>query len=120
VPNERSANFIGYDFSPDTFVVSSPRLKAKSVGFAFAFAFTMQKPVNRDLSLNTESDQVEEFTIFKRIYSKGDICDLLSECGFRIDKIYGGWDLSPLAHNSPKMVLIGGKDVKTPQKNAPS
>jgi len=35
-----TTNFIGYDFSPDTQVVSSARLKAKSVGKAFAFAFT--------------------------------------------------------------------------------
>jgi SAM-dependent methyltransferase len=68
--------------------------------------------VNRDLSLNTESDQVEEFIIFKRIYSKDDIFDLFSKCGFRIDKIYGGWDLSPLDENSPKMILVGAKKEK--------
>lgn len=66
--------------------------------------------VCRDLSLNTESNQVEEFIMFKRIYSKDDICDLLLECGFRIDKIYGGWDLSPLEQDSPKMVLVGVKE----------
>ncbi|MBC8456736.1 MAG: class I SAM-dependent methyltransferase [Deltaproteobacteria bacterium] len=67
--------------------------------------------VCRDLSLNTESEQVDEFISFKRIYSKDDICNLLSECGFHIDKIYGGWDLSPLDENSPKMVLVGVKSV---------
>ncbi len=65
--------------------------------------------VCRDLSLNTESEQVDEFISFKQIYSKDDIGDLLSECEFHIDKIYGGWDLSPLDENSPKMVLVGIK-----------
>ncbi len=64
----------------------------------------------REFSWDFDSDNIEEFTIFKRIYSKEEICDLLSENGFHIDKIYGGWGLSPLDENSPKMILVMGRE----------
>jgi len=65
--------------------------------------------VCRDLILKTDAERVEEFVIFKRIYSQGEILELLSDCGFRVDGIYGGWDLSPLGDESPKMLLVGVK-----------
>jgi ubiquinone/menaquinone biosynthesis C-methylase UbiE len=65
--------------------------------------------VCRDLILKTDAEEVEEFAIFKRIYSQGEILELLSDCGFRVDGIYGGWDLSPLGDDSPKMLWVGVK-----------
>ena len=66
--------------------------------------------VNRDLSFHADRGEVEEFVLFKRIYSQREICSLLSHCGFRVDQIYGGWDLSPLEEGSPKMLLVGRKE----------
>jgi hypothetical protein len=68
--------------------------------------------VCRDLTFRTDAEQVEEFITFKRIYSQEEILDLLSSCGFRVDQIYGGWDLSALGENSPKMLLVGVKKYK--------
>ena len=65
--------------------------------------------VMRDLIFTTDAEQVEEFIIFKRIYSLGEIRDLLSTCGFSVDQVYGAWDLSPLNESSPKMLLVGAK-----------
>lgn len=65
--------------------------------------------VMRDLEFTTDAEQVEEFVIFKRIYSLDEIRDLLSTCGFSIDQVYGAWDLSPLEEGSPKMLLVGAK-----------
>jgi SAM-dependent methyltransferase len=66
--------------------------------------------VCRDLSFKIDSDQVEEFLFIERIYSQDEICDLLASCGFRVAQIYGGWDLSPLREDSPKMILVGVKE----------
>ena len=66
--------------------------------------------VMRDLIFTTDSEQVTEFIIFKRIYSLGEITDLLSTCGFSVDRAYGSWDLSPLDESSPKMLLVGAKE----------
>ena len=65
--------------------------------------------VCRDLIVRTNAEQVEEFTIFKRIYSQDEISGLLSSCGFQIDAIYGDWNLSPLEENSSKMLLVSVK-----------
>lgn len=69
--------------------------------------------VSRDLILNTESEQLEEFIIFKRIYSREEIVNLFSECGFCVGEIYGGWNLSSLNQNSPKMIFVGLKSSET-------
>lgn len=66
--------------------------------------------VCRDLVFRTDVEGVDEFIISKRIYSSNEIRDLLSNCGLRVDQIYGGWDLSPLVEDSPKMLLVGVKD----------
>jgi hypothetical protein len=65
--------------------------------------------VCRDLIVHTDAEQVEAFTIFKRIYSQGEISGLLSSCGFQIDAIYGDWNLSPLEESSSKMLLVSVK-----------
>jgi cyclopropane fatty-acyl-phospholipid synthase-like methyltransferase len=65
--------------------------------------------VCRDLVVKTDTTQVEEFVIFKRMYSRREMCDLLSACGFRVVHISGGWDLSPLEEHSPKMLFVGMK-----------
>jgi len=61
--------------------------------------------VCRDLHFALGSDRMVKFVSFKRIYSEDEIHDLLAKCGFRIEEIYGDWDLSPLTQNSPKMIL---------------
>ena len=66
--------------------------------------------VCRDFTFKTDVEGAEEFISFKRIYSPDEICDLLSGCGLRVDHIYGGWDLSSLEENSPKMLLVGVKE----------
>ena len=66
--------------------------------------------VCRDLIFKRDAEQVQEFIVFKRIYSQNEICDLLSDCGFRVDQVYGGWDLSPLEEDSSKMLLVGVKE----------
>jgi len=62
--------------------------------------------VGRDLIFRLQADQVEEFIILKRIYAEEEIRDLLAQCGFQVVRIYGGWDLSPLGEDSPKMLLV--------------
>jgi len=61
--------------------------------------------VNRDLHLDSESDEPGEFVVFKRIYAEQEIRDLLSQCGFQVIKVYGNWHLSPPDDNSPKIIL---------------
>ncbi len=68
--------------------------------------------VNRDIIFGMDAGQAEEFIIFKRIYSQEEILKLLSSCGFKVDQIYGGWDLVPLDDNSPKMILLCAKEQK--------
>jgi SAM-dependent methyltransferase len=65
--------------------------------------------VCRDIIFKTDAKQPEEFITFKRIYSQEEILDILSSCGFRVDEIYGGWDLPPLTEKSPKMLLVAEK-----------
>lgn len=66
--------------------------------------------VCRDLSFRTDAEGAEEFITFKRIYSLDEIKDLLADCGFRVDQVYGDWDLSSLEAHSPKILLIGVKE----------
>ncbi len=68
--------------------------------------------VCRDLILKPDVKEVDEFIIFKRIYSQAEILNLLSSCGFRVEGVYGGWDLSPLEQGSPKMLLVGEKRIR--------
>ena len=63
--------------------------------------------VCRDLYFIPKADDVVEFISFKRIYSEKEICELFANCGFRVDEIYGDWDLSTLTQDSPKMILVG-------------
>ena len=65
--------------------------------------------INRDTIFKKESEEINEFILFKRIYSQQEICNLLNECSYRIDRIYGDWDLSPLGDASPKMLLVAEK-----------
>jgi len=66
--------------------------------------------VCRDLIFKKDVEGVEEFIIFKRLYSSNEISNLLSNCGLLVNQVYGGWDLSPLGEDSPKMLLIGVKE----------
>ncbi len=65
--------------------------------------------VMRDLTLGTDDEQAQEFIVFQRLYSRNEIEELVSECGFRLDKVYGGWDLSALSEGSSKILLVGEK-----------
>ena len=62
--------------------------------------------VGRDLCFETGTEEMAEFTTFKRIYTLDEISDLLSSHGFHIDQIYGDWDLSSLDESSPKMIMV--------------
>ncbi len=63
--------------------------------------------VMRDIIFTKDGGIDDTFLIFKRIYSERDINKLLKDNGFRVGKIYGDWDLSPLKKTSPKMILTG-------------
>ena len=64
----------------------------------------------RDLYANIDIDEIEEFIVFKRIYSKNEIRQLLYENGFKIKNIYGGWHLSTLEDNSSKIIIVAMKE----------
>jgi ubiquinone/menaquinone biosynthesis C-methylase UbiE len=66
--------------------------------------------VGRDMDFRKGAEEVEEFIIFKRIYSLDEITALLTDRGFRVEQVYGGWDLSTLDEKSPKMILAGMKE----------
>jgi ubiquinone/menaquinone biosynthesis C-methylase UbiE len=66
--------------------------------------------VCRDINLKRGAEDIEEFIIFKRIYTPQEIKELLVKYGFRIEQIYGDWDLTPLEEKSPKMILVGVKE----------
>ena len=64
---------------------------------------------NRDLIVADGSDQVEEFVLFKRLYDQTEIGAMLTSCGFTVDRIYGGWDLPPVAADQSKLLLVASK-----------
>lgn len=66
--------------------------------------------VCRDLSFEIGVDEMGEFIFIKRLYTLDEISDLISSHGFRIDQIYGGWDLSSLDKSSSKMILVCVKE----------
>jgi len=66
--------------------------------------------INRDIIFAKESEIIDDFIIFKRIYSEREIKKLLKDCGFQAEQIYGDWDLTPLKKTSPKMILTGIKN----------
>ena len=65
--------------------------------------------VCRDLIFETDAEQVEKFIILKQIYSQNEVCEFVSNCGFQVVQIYGGWDLSPSKEDSSKMLLVAVK-----------
>ena len=66
--------------------------------------------VSRDLIFTRDDAlEVEEFMHFMRIYSQSEITELFGECGYRVEQAYGGWDLSSLGSDSPKILLVGSK-----------
>ena len=66
--------------------------------------------VGRDMDFKKDAEEAEEFIILKRIYSRDEITALLTDGGFRVEQVYGDWDLSPLSERSPKMILAGVKE----------
>jgi cyclopropane fatty-acyl-phospholipid synthase-like methyltransferase len=66
--------------------------------------------VNRDVTLDPESNEVAEFLVFKRIYAEEDIRSLMSDCGFQVAKLHGSWHLSPLDDKSPKIILLARRE----------
>lgn len=61
--------------------------------------------VNRDVTLHAQSGGIDELVLFKRLYSRREIVRLLEQCRFRVDDVYGGWDLRPFAEDAPKLIL---------------
>ncbi len=62
-----------------------------------------------DINFKKDTNKVDEFIMFKRIYSPEEIKTLLKENGFQVTGIYGGWDLTRLDEKSHKMILTGVK-----------
>jgi len=50
-----------------------------------------------------------EAVMFKRLYARDEISRVLLQCGYLAEQAYGGWDLSPLGKNSPKIILLAIK-----------
>lgn len=65
--------------------------------------------VCRDVYAYGESDDIEEFLVFKRIYSPEEITALLYDAGFSVLSVHGSWDLEPLADDKPKMIVTAAK-----------
>jgi D-alanine-D-alanine ligase len=66
--------------------------------------------VCRDLYVFLDSDEIEEFVIFKRLYSEDEIRHILQNNGFKIKKVFGGWDLSTLHNESSKIIIVAEKE----------
>ena len=62
-----------------------------------------------DIDFKQDADTADEFIMFKRIYALDEIKKLLTDNGFKITGVYGGWDLTPLEEKSRKMILTGIK-----------
>ena len=62
--------------------------------------------VCRDLYIRAAEGKVEEFLVFLRMYCRDEISALLQDCGFKLEEIFGGWDLAPMLPDSRKIVLV--------------
>lgn len=63
-----------------------------------------------DMDFKKDARHADEFIMFKRIYALDEIKKLLTDNGFQVTGVYGGWDLTPLKKTSPKMILTGIKN----------
>jgi len=68
--------------------------------------------VCRDLYFDTNDARPNEAIMLKKIYTRGDICSLLADCGFRIEEIYGNWDLAPFSEKEAKMLITASPGRK--------
>lgn len=73
------------------------------------FHASISVEVCRDISVDLQTNSVDEFIIFKRVYSKAEICHLLSQAGFTIERVYGSWDLLPVTGTSQKILVVARK-----------
>ena len=62
--------------------------------------------IMRDVTILPEFEGLRQFICLKRIYEESEIRKLLSSCGFRVEHVYGNWDLTPLTDSSPKIILL--------------
>lgn len=67
--------------------------------------------VCRDLYVHPFRRVVDEFVIFKRLYSIGEIQRLLADHGFRIERDFGDWELRPLGEHSRRIILAATKQA---------
>ncbi len=73
------------------------------------FHYDISVEVTRDVTIHSDSRGPDEFICFKRIYERGEIEALLEHEGFRIEALYGNWDLAPHGESSPKMIILAVK-----------
>jgi ubiquinone/menaquinone biosynthesis C-methylase UbiE len=66
--------------------------------------------INRDIIFTKDSRIEDDFIIFKRIYTLPEVRKLLKNSGFRLEQVFGNWDLIPLKKTSPKMILAAVRE----------
>lgn len=59
----------------------------------------------RDLGVDLVQERLDEFLVFKRIYTLAELDRLLEEAGFRRTALAGDWDASPYHRESTKMIV---------------
>ena len=67
--------------------------------------------VCRDLYVHPFRQVVDEFVIFKRLYSIGEIRQLLAGRGFRVEREFGDWELRPWGEHSRRIILLARKGL---------
>ena len=65
--------------------------------------------VCRDIIFNKDAEGARDSIVLKRIYARDEIDAILTDNGFKVEQVYGDWDLTPLQEKSPKMILSGIK-----------
>lgn len=70
------------------------------------FHYDQSIEIMRDVTILPEFEGIHQFICLKRIYDVHEIRELLSSCGFRVEHVYGNWDLTPLTDTSPKIILL--------------
>jgi SAM-dependent methyltransferase len=62
-----------------------------------------------DIDFKKDANAPDEFIMFKRLYAPEEIKQLLTDNGFKVTGVYGGWDLMPLEEKSRKMIFTAVK-----------
>lgn len=76
------------------------------------FHYDLSVEVLRDVIVHAGFHRLDEFICFKRLYERGEIEGLLTGNGFRVETVYGNWDLTPFSESSPKIIAVASKQQR--------